>query len=91
MKVFFIVIIVVLNLIYFFSLYKLAKEIDNDMYFLDFITMNRKYESIAYKLLINRSFYDSHRSKYARLVKYTFLPSHISIAIFFVIALFFRK
>ena len=79
--------VIVSNFIYFISLYKLAKKQDQDLYFLDFITSNHKYEVMAYKLLVNKDFYYSHKSIYAKLVKYFLLPSHLSIAFFIIFSI----
>ena len=76
--------IIIINIIYFIALYKAAKQIDKDLYFLDFITSSWTYENLAYLLLRDKTFYLNHLSVYTRLVRYLFLPSHLIVSLYFI-------
>ena len=76
--------IIIINIIYFIALYKAAKQIDKDLYFLDFITSSWTYENLAYRLLRDKTFYLNHLSVYTRLVRYLFLPSHLIVLLYLI-------
>ena len=78
---------ITINLVYIIALYQASRQLNN-LRFRDFFALSSQHECTAWRLFRDKAFYLQNVSLYTRLVRYLFLPSYISILLYF-ISLFF--